>query len=83
MNPAHNFLPYFPKVKLSLWLTKCHDMKMYWGVEVKLHVFLTSTLDGGEWSASNSGRFIPEERPARNPLDRRLALQGLVYNKYS
>jgi hypothetical protein len=24
--------------------------------------FLTSELDGGEWSASRPGRFIPEER---------------------
>jgi len=23
---------------------------MYWGAEVKLHAFLTSALDGGEWS---------------------------------
>jgi len=29
-------------------------------VEVKLHTFLISTLDGGEWSASR--RFTPRER---------------------
>jgi hypothetical protein len=29
-------------------LTEHHTMKMYWGVEVKLHAFLTSTLNGGE-----------------------------------
>jgi hypothetical protein len=26
---------------------------------MKLHAFLTSTLDGDEWSASRSYRFIP------------------------
>jgi hypothetical protein len=34
-------------------------MKTYWGVEVSLHAFLTSTLDGGEWSASRPGRCTP------------------------
>jgi len=29
---------------------------VFW-VEVQLHEFLTSTLDGGEWSASRPGRF--------------------------
>jgi hypothetical protein len=37
-------------------------MKRYWGVEVQLHAFLTSELDGGEWSASRPGRFTPRER---------------------
>jgi len=36
--------------------------KMYEGLEVKLHVFLTPVLHGGEWSASRPGRFTPEER---------------------
>jgi hypothetical protein len=35
-------------------------MKAYWGME--LHAFLTSGLDGGEWSASRPGRFTPGER---------------------
>jgi len=38
-------LNYRLKVKLFLFLTKYHALKTYWGVEVKLHVFLTSTLD--------------------------------------
>jgi hypothetical protein len=43
-------------VKLSLCLTKHHAMKTYWGA------FLTSALDGGEWSASLPGLFTPRER---------------------
>jgi hypothetical protein len=41
-------------------------MRMYWGVEVWLHAFLTSALDGGEWSASRPGRFIPREKAPGN-----------------
>jgi hypothetical protein len=38
-------------------------MKEYWGgVDVYIHIFLTSALAGGEWSASRSGRFTPGER---------------------
>jgi hypothetical protein len=39
-------------------------MKTYWGVEVWLHAFLTSALDGGERSASRPDRFTPRERAA-------------------
>jgi hypothetical protein len=38
------------KVKLSLCLTKHHNMKAYWGVEVSPTRTLTAALDGGEWS---------------------------------
>jgi len=31
-------------------------------VEAKFHVFLTSALDGGEWSASHTGRFTRRQR---------------------
>jgi hypothetical protein len=37
-------------------------MKAYMGVDVQTHVFLTSALVGGEWSASRFGRFTPAER---------------------
>jgi hypothetical protein len=31
-------------------------------VDVQIHIFLTSTLAGDEWSASRPGRFTPGER---------------------
>jgi hypothetical protein len=34
----------------------------YLEVEVQLHAFLTSALDGLEWLASRRGRFNPGER---------------------
>jgi hypothetical protein len=37
-------------------------MKAYRGVDVYIHIFLTSVLVAGELSASRPGRFTPEER---------------------
>jgi hypothetical protein len=37
-------------------------MKAYCGVDVYVHVFLTSALDGGEWSDSHPSRSIIGER---------------------
>jgi hypothetical protein len=37
-------------------------MKTYGGVDVWIHIFLTSELDGAEWSASRLCRFTPGER---------------------
>jgi hypothetical protein len=37
-------------------------MKTYEGVDLYIHIFLTSALAGGEWSASRPGRFTPSER---------------------
>jgi hypothetical protein len=34
-------------------------MKEYGGVDVEIHIFLTSALIGGEWSVSHPGRFTP------------------------
>jgi hypothetical protein len=33
-----------------------------WGSDVYSHVFLTTEIVGGEWSASRLGRFTPGER---------------------
>jgi hypothetical protein len=37
-------------------------MKAYGRVDVQIHIFLTSAIAGGEWSASRPGRFTPRER---------------------
>jgi hypothetical protein len=52
---------------LSLCLTKHHAMKTYWRSAVWLHAFLTSALDGGEWSASRQGHFTPREKAPGTP----------------
>jgi hypothetical protein len=36
-------------------------MKVHGGIDVQSHIFLTSALVGGEWSASRRGGFNPEE----------------------
>jgi hypothetical protein len=41
---------------------KHYAMKVYGGVDAYIHIFLTSALAGGEWSASRPGCFIPWER---------------------
>jgi hypothetical protein len=37
-------------------------MKAYGGVNVLIHIFLTSALVGGEWSGSRPSRYTPGER---------------------
>jgi hypothetical protein len=37
-------------------------MMAYGGVDVKILIFLTSALAGGEWSTSRPGLFTPGER---------------------
>jgi hypothetical protein len=43
-------------------LTEHHTMKAYWRVEVYSTHSLTSSLDGGEWSALCPSRFTPKEK---------------------
>jgi hypothetical protein len=38
-------------------------MKVYWGVNVQIHIILTSALAGVEWSASRPCRFTPRKEP--------------------
>jgi hypothetical protein len=39
-----------------------YAMRTYSGVEVELHTFLTSALDGSEWSVSCPSCFTPRIR---------------------
>jgi hypothetical protein len=39
-----------------------YAIKTYGGVDTEIHIFLTSALVGGEWSALRLGHFTPEER---------------------
>jgi hypothetical protein len=54
------------KLQLSLYVTKHHTMNILWGEEVQLHAYLTSAVNGGEWSASRTGRF---SRPRKETPD--------------
>jgi hypothetical protein len=51
----------------SCSLPKCHAMKTYRGAGVKLHAFLNSALNGGEYTALSSGRYVPGGRTAGSP----------------
>jgi hypothetical protein len=55
-------------VKLSLSTPRRHIGE----VEVQLHSFLTSALDGGEWSSSSPGRFALGKK-AQDSLNSRLS----------
>jgi hypothetical protein len=52
------------KVKLSLFLIKYHpnEINTYEGVEVLLHSFFTSALDGAKWPATRLSRCTLGER---------------------
>jgi hypothetical protein len=49
---------------------KHYAMKAYGGVDVWIHIFLTSALAGGEWSISRPGRFTPRVRASGTHLIR-------------
>jgi len=51
-------------MKTYTMLNRTQRHGTYGEVEVYLHVFLTSSLDGGEWSVSHPGQFTPSERAA-------------------
>jgi hypothetical protein len=44
---------------VAVLLTEHHPWRRIGGVDMPFHVFLTSALDGGEWSASRPGQFTP------------------------
>jgi hypothetical protein len=73
----------FPDVR-----THYHTMMTCGRVEIQLHGFLTSALDGGEWSASRPYRFIPGERATNAHwtggwADSRVGLDAVAMRKIS
>jgi hypothetical protein len=57
------------------------------GVDVWIHIFLTSAQVGGEWSTSRTGRFTPGERAPsthwiRGWVDLRAGLDDLEERKF-
>jgi hypothetical protein len=56
----------YEKLNLSPALEH-HTIKTYGSIEVWLHAFLTSALDGGKWSPSRPGRFISTKQPPDAP----------------
>jgi hypothetical protein len=56
-------------------------MKEHWGVEVHFHAFLTSALDGGEWSASRADRFTPRKETLVPNVGSRASLDAVVKRK--
>jgi hypothetical protein len=56
----HRF--FFGMGKRQICLCPRHIGRRIGGVRVQLHSFLISTLGGGAWTASRTGRFHPRER---------------------
>jgi hypothetical protein len=64
------------------YLIKHYAMKAYGGVDVWIHIFLTSALVRGEWSASSPGRFIPSTHWIGDWVDHRSGLDDVEKRKF-
>jgi hypothetical protein len=63
-------------------LTKHYAMKAYGGVDVYIHIFLTSAIIGREWSASRFDRFIPVTHRLGGWVDSRAGLDDVEKRKF-
>lgn len=69
-----NFTKKYGKVVFTRYLGQA--MNTHGVVEVQLHYFYTSALDGDEWLALRPGRLTPMGMTTPCPLDRRLDPRG-------
>jgi hypothetical protein len=47
----------------KLTLLSTYIMKVYGGMEIQIHSFVTLALDGRKWSALHPDHFTPEKNP--------------------
>jgi hypothetical protein len=76
LNPSQFIIHLSPFIlRCTLWLKKFKLSRYRYaaakGERKSNSSFLTSALDGGEWSASCLGRVLPRGKDPRYPLDRR------------
>jgi hypothetical protein len=57
--PSLLLLPPLMKKEYSKLMDQHYAMKMYGGVDINLHIFITLALDGGKWSASHASHLNP------------------------
>jgi hypothetical protein len=48
--------------KIVPLVNKPYAVKTYWGMETKIHSFLTFAVDGNKWPVLHPIRFTPAER---------------------
>jgi hypothetical protein len=60
------------KVKKKRQSCPATSMQTTTGEDITSYLFLTSVVDGGEWSASRPSHALPPGKEPRYPLDRRL-----------
>jgi len=63
---------YVLQVGLLCFFAEHHAMKAYWWSGYIIHTFLTSAVDGGEWSASRPSCFTSKGKSPSYPFGRRL-----------
>jgi hypothetical protein len=65
LDEPQNSSMYGSRSKVKIFSLRLNNEALYhenlWWMNVYIHVFLTSTLAGGKWSASRPGRFTPGE----------------------
>jgi hypothetical protein len=89
MSIITNFVPVSPclakhhAMKTNSILNQTSSYGYVLGMEVQLHAFLTSALNGGEWSTSHPGRFTPGEIVSCNHCTGGWVETIIIFSPYS